>query len=98
MRRVGWQLDDVPQPYLTLRRVAFAAIVIVMIGAAACGVLLVYDGTHHKSMELPLILIGVVLVVGLAAGGLFGWTNKKSPRWREWRMTMPTMTPGWPSD
>jgi hypothetical protein len=95
--RVGWHLDDVPQPYLRLRRVAFALIVVALAGAAACGLLLMYDGMHHRSLVLPLALLGAVVVIGMMAGGVFGWTNTKSPRWREWRKTMPTRTPGWPT-
>jgi hypothetical protein len=98
MRRIGWHLDDVPQPYLTLRRLAFAVIVLLSGGACVCGVLLPYDGTHHKSLIGPLVMLGAVMVLGAIVGGLFGWTNKKSPRWQEWQKTMHTMTPGWPSD
>jgi hypothetical protein len=76
--------------------VAFALIVLAMVGAAVCGVLLAYDGTHHRSMTFPFALLGGVIIAAAVAGGVFGWTNKKSPRWREWRRHPTSQTPGWP--
>src|SRR4051812_13049839 len=97
MQKIGWHLDDVPQPYLAYRRVAFAVIVMMLIGAVGDGVLLGYDAEHGRSLITPIIAYGVMAVVGMIAGGVFAWTNKKSPRWREWRKAPQSLTPGWPS-
>lgn len=66
--RIGWHLDDVPQPYLTYRRVAFAVLLLGCIGAGVCGVLFAYDGTHHKSMILPFALLGGVIIASVCGG------------------------------
>jgi uncharacterized membrane protein YebE (DUF533 family) len=91
-----WHLDDVPQPYLTLRRAAFGVMILLIAGAIVAGVLLGYDGVHHRSVAEPLMLLGAALAIGAIAGGVFAWTNKKSPRWQAWRRSMPTLTPGMP--
>jgi hypothetical protein len=96
MRRVGWHLDDVPQPFLTIRTIAFLILMSVVAGALMDGLLLGYDGTHHRSLVARLVISAVLAAVGALAGGVFGWTNTKSPRWRQWRKTMPTLTPGLP--
>lgn len=98
MRRVGWHLDDVPQPFLTFRRIAFLLLALVVLAAITDGILLGYDITHRRSPVAPLLAFAVIAVVGMVSGGIFGWTNNKSPRWREWRKSMPTLTPGWPPD
>jgi hypothetical protein len=43
MRTVGWHLDDVPQPFLTFRRIAFLIMMSVVAGAIVDGLLLGYD-------------------------------------------------------
>jgi hypothetical protein len=98
MRRVDWHLDDVPQPFLTFRRIAFLIMVVIFAGAMVDGLLIGYDGTHHRSLVTPLMIFAVIAAAGALAGAVFGWTNKKSPRWRQWRKTMPTLTPGWPPE
>ena len=98
MRRIGWHLNDVPQPFLTFRRIAFLFIVLLFVAALVDGLLIGYDVTHGRSLGTPLVMFAVIAVVGAVAGGVFGWTNKKSQRWRRWRETMPTLTPGWPPD
>jgi uncharacterized membrane protein YebE (DUF533 family) len=97
VRNIGWHLDDVPQPYLTYRRVAFSVIVLLFAAAVADGLLLGYDATQGRSLTTPFAAYGVMAVIGMIAGGVFGWTNKKSPRWREWREAPQTLTPRWPS-
>jgi hypothetical protein len=98
MRRLGWHLDDVPQPFLTVRRAAFAALVLAFVLGAPDGLLLAYDLTQGRAVVLPLVAGGVLTALAMVAGGFFGWTNQKSPRWREWRKSNAGMTPGWPPD
>jgi hypothetical protein len=93
---IRWHLDDVPQPYLALRRAAFGIIVLLIAVAVVAGILLGYDAVHHRSVLIPLVLMAGAMVTGAVAGGVFGWTNKKSQRWQEWRRSMPTLTPGMP--
>ena len=95
--RVGWHLDDIPQPYVTVRRIAFAILVVLFAAACVAGVLLAFDASHGRSLALPLIGFAAVVVLGSAAGAMFGSTNKHSPRWREWRSNPTSQTPGWPS-
>ena len=97
MRRLGWHLDDVPQPYLSVRRTAFVVVVLVFCGAAALGVVLGYDITHHQGPSATFFIItAVMFTVGGIAGGIFATTNKRSARWREWRRNRTSLTPGWP--
>jgi hypothetical protein len=60
MRRVGWHLDDVPQPFLTIRTIAFLILMSVVAGALMDGLLLGYDGTHHRSLVAPLVISAVL--------------------------------------
>src|SRR4051812_15973985 len=73
--RIGWHLDDVPQPYLTYRRIAFAVIVLLVAAAIPDGLLLGYDATHHRSLAMPLLMTGTTMVIGMMAGAVFGWSN-----------------------
>ena len=77
MQRVGWHLDAVPQPFLTFRRIAFGAIVLVMVGAAASGVLIAYDGIQGRSLVFPSRSSPSSQGVAVLAGGVFGMDKQE---------------------